>query len=281
MEVRDRAGNVTTVKPEIQVRRVPKPVMDFTVAPEIEGFRHVKKNRQGFHEYLHTGAGIVMVLLPGGAFQMGTDSGGRKDEKPRHSVTLDAFLIGKFELSQAEWERVMPRNPSRFKSDKLPVERVTWDECQVFCSRSEPPLRLPTEAEWEYACRAGSSTLYSTGDGLADSQANFKSVRQNRKKTVPVYAFAPNAFGLHNMHGNVWEWCQDVYSEGFYESSGATERNPECSLGSLKRVFRGGGWGDDVSRCRSAVRGSGKPLLRHVGHGFRPVFRLPIEEPEE
>jgi formylglycine-generating enzyme required for sulfatase activity len=251
-------------------------------------FESLGLNAQGYPEFRHRKTDIVFVRLPGGEFWMGTseDEGEalveefvkelgeseRKQivevisaEQPRHKVTLRPFLIAKHEISQVEWVRVMRDNLSMFAGKTRPVERVSWEECQDFCRKTG--LSLPSEAQWEYACRAGTSTLFAFGEAVSKGQANFDS-----EKTVLTDSFKPNGFGLHHMHGNVSEWCEDVYDREFYGTPEASEVNPACSSRSEFRVVRGGCWRDEARYCGSAARFRLHRLVRYEFVGFRPVF---------
>ena len=175
----------------------------------------------------------------------------------------------------------MAANPSRFKGPELPVENVSWTGAAKYCESVSPRLSLPTEAQWEYACRAGTETLYAFGESIDATQVSHKSessaTGDARSRvgawTLPVGSFPPNGFGLHDLHGNVWEWCDDVYDEEFYRRSEATRKNPRCEKGSSFRVFRGGAWHNKASACRAAVRSGGDPVSYHNGGlGFRPVY---------
>jgi formylglycine-generating enzyme required for sulfatase activity len=208
------------------------------------------------------------VQIPSGKFEMGSNNGDA-DEKPVHQVIITKwFEMGKYEVTQAQWEAVTGNNPSRFKGANLPVENVSWNDVQAFISslnaRSNDGYiyRLPTEAEWEYACRAGT-----TGD-YAGSLYEMAWYEDNSGgKTHPVGTKQPNAWGLYDMHGNVWEWCADW--KGSYESGTATDpRGP--SSGSA-RVSRGGGWFHPAAICRSAFRDSLSPGSRGGHLGFRLV----------
>jgi formylglycine-generating enzyme required for sulfatase activity len=173
---------------------------------------------------------IEMVLVPGGSFLMGSPENEPEryfDEGPQHRVTVQSFYISKYEVTQAQWRAVMGGNPSSFKGDDLPVETVSYWEAQEFCARLSRETgrgyRLPSEAEWEYAARGRTATPFAFGSSLSSEQANFigkfpyggapKKVIRN--KTTPVGSFAPNAFKLHDMHGNVWEWCEDIYHHDY------------------------------------------------------------------
>jgi formylglycine-generating enzyme required for sulfatase activity len=251
-------------------------------ARAIPGFTFVAKNTQGHPEYRHEKTGAIFVRLPGGKFSMGSpesEDGRRDDEGPVHEVTLSAFLIAKHQVTQAQWETVMGKNPSHFKQGgDYPVETVSWEDCQEFCRKTG--LRLPSEAQWEYACRAGTSTPFAFGVTVSPDQVNYdgnlpyggaaKGVY--RAKTTPVGSFKPNAFGLHDMHGNVFEWCEDVYDSDFYWKPEARGPNPVSPTGSVIRVFRGGCWINSAGFCRSAFRYWYDPLDRHTYLGVRPAF---------
>ncbi|MEI7633692.1 MAG: formylglycine-generating enzyme family protein [bacterium] len=226
---------------------------------------------------LGDGVTMDMVWIKPGSFQMGSpdsENGRSPDEGPVHRVELDGFWLGKTEVTQAQYEKIMGTNPSSFKGDgNLPVERVSWNDAVSFCKKlsgkSGRTFTLPTEAQWEYACRAGSSTQFCFGgsdSGLGD-YAWFDG--NSGDKTHPVGTKQANAFGLYDMHGNVWEWCRDWHDDGFYKTSGVTARNPENITEAANRVRRGGGWSNDPQDCRSANRFGGVPELRSVHLGFR------------
>ncbi|NTW63339.1 MAG: formylglycine-generating enzyme family protein [Chlorobiaceae bacterium] len=224
------------------------------------------------------------VLIRGGEFTMGspTYEPERQSNEAQHQVKVSDFYMSKYEVTQAEWESVMSSNPSYFKGKNLPVENVSWYDCQAFIQalnrKTGKTYRLPTEAEWEYACRAGTTTPFNTGGNLTTEQANYDGNNypyhnnpkgQYLKKTVPVDRYAPNAWGLYNMHGNVWEWCSDWY--GDYES-GRVE-NPTGPISGSHRVLRGGSWRTDARNCRSAYRANDDPPdYRNLNVGFRLVF---------
>lgn len=228
---------------------------------------------------------IQMVRVPGGTFQMGspTSEQGRRDpEWPQHQVTVPDFYMSKYEITQAQWKAVMGTDPSYFKGDDLPVEQVSWEEAKEFCrklsKKGGKTYRLPTEAEWEYACRANTTTPFAFGASLSSEQANFNgdypyggaAKGANRGKTVRVGSFKPNGFGLYDMHGNVWEWCEDVWHENYKDapSNGAawlSGGNPGA------RVLRGGSWYDYGNGCRAAFRGWNAPGDRLIYNGFRVV----------
>ena len=212
--------------------------------------------------------GMEFKLIPAGKFTMGEN-----DEA--HEVTLtEPFMMGVHEVTQAQYEQVMKNNPSKFKGADHPVEMVTWKDALEFCRRlSELPAekaagnvyRLPTEAEWEYACRAGTKAAYSFGDD--DSKlGDYAWFRVGSgKETHPVGSKQPNAWGLYDMHGNVYEWCSDWFEE--YPSGEVTDPSGPSS-GSF-RVYRGGSWFNSAEVCRSAYRSRGKPSRLRNDLGFR------------
>jgi formylglycine-generating enzyme required for sulfatase activity len=224
--------------------------------------------------------GIEMVFVKGGTFTMGCTSEQSNcfdNEKTIHQVTLSDFQIGKYEVTQKQWQFIMGSNPCIFKGDNLPVENVSWNDLQEFIQKlnqkTGKTYRLPTEAEWEYACRAGTSTPFYTGNNLTTSQANYDGnypynnnpKGEYRAKTIPVGSFAPNAWGLYDMHGNVWEWCNDWY--GNYSSG--SQSNPQGASSGSSRVLRGGSWDFIARRCRSASRNDYAPGIRSGNIGFR------------
>ena len=214
-----------------------------------------------------------MVYVSGGTFMMGATSeqgsDAYDDEKPTHSVTLSSFYLCKYEVTQALWRAVMGGNPSYFKGDNLPVEQVSWNDCQTFISRlnnlTAKNFRLPTEAEWEYAARGGirSRGYKYSGSNVLSDVAWFDDNSGN--KTHPVGTKSPNELGLYDMSGNVWEWCSDWY--GTYSSSSQT--NPAGPSSGSFRVRRGGGWFSGAWGCRSSSRGSHSPGYRDYYRGFR------------
>ncbi len=248
-------------------------------------FESLGKNEQGLPEYRHKNTGIVFVSLPGGTFSMGspgTETRRMDTEGPAHEVQLNAFLIAKYEVTQEMWEKVMGNNPSRFKGQKRPVDQVSWNDCQEFCTRSG--LSLPTEAQWEYACRAGTQTPFWFGAMITTDQVNhdgsvpYGGGKKGMKRgaTLPVDALKPNGFGLYNMHGNLWEWCVDSFDARFYSKPEALEKDPVCTSGwptsSEIRVIRGGGWGNYAEDCRSARRSDRLQRIPGDHVGFRPVW---------
>ena len=226
--------------------------------------------------------GMKFVYIQAGDFMMGSPSSesNRHSDERQHKVTLtNGFYMGATEVTQGQWKAVMGNNPSKFKGDNLPVEKVSWNDCQEFIrtlNRQEGANKycLPTEAKWEYACRAGTTTPFYTGNCISTDQANYNgnypmpgcSKGRYRKKTMDVASFAPNAWGLYDMHGNVWEWCQDW--KGDYPSGNVTD--PEGPSGGSSRVNRGGSWNYfRAGFCRSAGRRSNAPAVGDSRLGFR------------
>jgi formylglycine-generating enzyme required for sulfatase activity len=220
---------------------------------------------------------LDMLWCKPGTFMMGSpkDEKDREEDETQHKVTLTkGFYLGKHEVTQAQWEKVMGSNPSHFKGATLPVEKVSWDEAIKFCEKLTQTEKeagrlpegwtytLPTEAQWEYACRAGTTTVYFFGDEITPKQANYD---ENVDKTTPVDTYPANAWGFHDMHGNVWEWCLDRY--GKYPDGSASDPVGQ-SVGSL-RVYRGGSWAIYGRNMRSAIRGWYPPDLRYFYLGFR------------
>lgn len=225
--------------------------------------------------------GIVFVEIPAGRFTMGSppDEPQREAQETQHDVTISrAFWIGKFEVTQQQWERVMGRNPSWFAASggDFPVERVSYHDIQRFLARlaARAPgnrFRLPSEGEWEYACRAGSSTPFSSGKTLTREQANIGDVANRAPKregqTARVGSFPPNAWGLHDMHGNVWEWTDDDHCP--YPSESVTDPLARC--GSPLKVIRGGSWYFEQDSARCALRYTHRPVDVGFSLGFRVV----------
>jgi formylglycine-generating enzyme required for sulfatase activity len=212
---------------------------------------------------------IVMLICPPGEFTMGSPASEEQrdnDEVQHRRVIRRAFYLSETEVTQEAWEKLMGGNPSLFKGAANPVEMVSWDDCVRFCETAG--LRLPTEAEWEYACRAGTTGAYA-GDLASMAWFRHNSGSQPR----PVRQRRPNAWGLYDMHGNVWEWVEDAYAP--YPAEGGTEEPARTAEGG-SRVLRGGGWFFDASNCRSANRlpTGGPPGLKTRYFGFR-VARTP------
>ncbi len=250
---------------ELQKAKMPAPVI---VAPPQEYKSSGGKPGESFTDDLN-GVSLEMIFVPGGSFKMGSPKGdGFDKEKPQHDVTVPGFYIGKYPITQAQWEAVIGKNPSHFKGDPaLPVENVSWNDAKKFCEKlarmTGKAYRLPSEAEWEYACRAGTTGKYA---GDLDTMAWYD--QNSSFKTHPVGQKQPNAFGLYDMHGNVWEWCEDVWHDNY---NGAPTDGSAWLIGgdSSYRVLRGGSWYDHGDVCRSAYRNCNRPVVR--SYGFRVV----------
>lgn len=240
-------------------------------------------------------AGVVMLLLPAGTFTMG-DPKAPVDAQPLHEVSVNAFYIDKYEVTQKEYQRLMGDNPSRWKSPDSPVEQVRWSDAVRYCNarsldeKLEPAYnldtwacnfdatgyRLPTEAEWEYAARAGTTTRFFFGDEEA-KMGVFAWTKENaRGRTHPVGQKPPNPWGLCDIYGNVWEWCHDLYGSEYYQA--AEKANPRGPDTGETRVVRGGCWNWRGVNCSSGYRYSENPGYSDVCfgydiYGFRPVRR--------
>ncbi|QTA82444.1 Sulfatase-modifying factor enzyme domain-containing protein [Desulfonema limicola] len=218
--------------------------------------------------------GMEFVYVPGGIFIMGDVFGDGEDrEKPVHEVRLSSFYIGKYQVTQGQWQKVMGNNPSNFKKgDNYPVETVSWDDVQEFIKKlsglnqGKCKFSLPTEAQWEYACRSGGKReKYPGGDNI-DDFAWYDS--NSGGSTHPVGQKKANGLGIHDMSGNVWEWCQDWY--GNYSADAVTD--PAGSQQGSNRVIRGGSWSYGAQNCRSAYRVNYSPSSRGSNLGFRLVL---------
>jgi formylglycine-generating enzyme required for sulfatase activity len=258
-------------------------------------FREIKVNRRGqvvqkrerrvqyFQESLGNRLCLAMIYVPGGQFQMGaseSEKGHFEDEGPQHPVAIQPFFLGKYPVTQAQWQfvaalpqvkRYLDPNPSRFKRSRHPVEGVSWYNAIEFCARlsrhTGRNYRLPEEAEWEYACRAGESAPFHYGATLTPKLANYdasstyagESKGKCRHATTRAGSFPPNAFGLYDLHGNVWEWCADLWFENY-----------ETRIGDpTYRLLRGGSWYNYPGACRSASRLRNVPDYADDNIGFR------------
>jgi formylglycine-generating enzyme required for sulfatase activity len=238
-----------------------------------------------YREDLGNGVNLDMVYIAGGSFLMGAPESENKNydrERPQHQVTVPEFWMGKYQVTQAQWKAVMGKNPARFKGANRPVECVSWDNCQKFCRKlsalTGKQYQLPSEAEWEYACRARTTTPFSCGETLTTELANYDSnyiyadegKGKYRRETVEVGSFPPNPWGLYDMHGNVWEWCKDSWHDDY--NGAPTDGSAWTDNHSQIYVLRGGSWCNSPGRCRSDFR---SPCSRDNGSlntGLRLVF---------
>jgi len=218
------------------------------------------------------GVKLELVKVAAGSFNMGSND--YSDEQPIHRVNLREFLIGKYPVTQAQYQAIMGTNPSNFKGSQNPVEEVSWHDAVKFCEelsrRNGQKVKLPTEAQWEYACRAGSTGKYCFGDDVS-KLGNYAWYNENSgSKTHPVGGKLANSWGLHDMHGNVWEWCEDVWHENY---NGAPSDGSAWLTGGEqnRRALRGGSWFNDGFVCRSANRVSNNAVVRNSDNGFRVV----------
>jgi formylglycine-generating enzyme required for sulfatase activity len=256
-----------SVKEPYPIVRAPAQPREPVAAPKVELSKTLTFD-------LGNGVNLEMVLITAGTFIMGSpdSEAGRRSDETQHRVTISKpFYLGKYQVTQAQWQQVMGNNPSHFKGDKLlPIENVSWDDTKAFCRKlkeiTQLPFGIPTEAQWEYACRTGTTTPFHFGSELNGSQANcngnnpyhktegwlwiIKIKGPNLEKTTPVGKYPANAWGLYDMHGNVFEWCSDWYGE--YPSGSVTD--PSGPATGSNRVIRGGSWNDDAVYCRSANR---------------------------
>jgi formylglycine-generating enzyme required for sulfatase activity len=216
-------------------------------------------------EIAHEKTGIELVFIPSGEFLMGSPASetGRNENETQHKERISKpFYMGTYEVTQGEWQKVIGNNPSTFKgSDRLPVEQVSWNGCQAFCQRAGSGLRLPTEAEWEYACRAGTQTRYLSGDTDSSLGDCAWYTVNSGNQTHPVGQKRPNAWGLYDMQGNVLEWCADYW---YRENPGV----------GTARVRRGSCWGGGPRDCRSGSSDRASPDHTDYNNGFRVALDL-------
>ena len=292
-------------KPKTFTRRKKAAIAVLAVCLLAVGIWYCAAGRAGRHKVdmtLDLGNGVKMprVLIPAGKFTMGSPASEpdrAPDEGPEHQVAItEPFYMGIYPVTQEQYQQVMGANPSSLKGANNPVVNVSWGDAMEFCKKLSQKtgkrVRLPTEAQWEYACRAGTTTAYNTGNTLKPGQADcyfpastagpgywekfkawvrsfFPAGKQSQGGPKPVGSFSPNAFGLHDMHGNVWQWCADWYGEDYYANSPAI--NPTGPRDGTFRVLRGGGWISNPQFCRSAFRICIVPGYRDFGVGFRVV----------
>jgi eukaryotic-like serine/threonine-protein kinase len=248
-----------------------------------------QKRARYFTEDLGNGLLLEMVEIPAGEFLMGspTREAERSDEEgPQHRVSVRRFFMGRFTVTQAQWQKIMGNNPANFKGNDRPVEQVSWGDAQGFCRKLSQQkgrgYRLPSEAEWEYACRAGTATPFHFGPTITPELVNYYGEypydsavkKKNRLETTPVGIFPANGFGLHDMNGNIWEWCEDVWHQNY---QGAPTDGSAWVTGGVasSRLVRGGSWRHLPLYCRSAYRGSHDPEESSNYLGFRVVCEAP------
>ncbi len=232
------------------------------------------KGMRSYTEVIALNVRMEMHAIPGGEFLMGSpEKLGYADEYPQHRATLSPFYIGKYPITQAQWRAVMRTNSSHFNGPNHPVDSITWDEAFEFCRRlsyaTNRTYRLPTEAEWEFACRAGMQTQFNYGDEEEFIVQYAWCLTNSGNHTHPVGEKKPNGWGLYDMHGNVWEWCQDWYAADYYQHSPSV--NPSGPAKGASRVLRGGSWYSLPNYCRNAGRSNHQPDLRDPLVGFRVV----------
>jgi len=276
-----------------------------TVNVKGEEISRESKQAKYYRENLGNGVELEMISIPGGTFLMGTDDEEIERlekkfnvdyfnrERPQHQVTVPALSMGKFPVTQQEWQQVaaLPKikidlnpNPAYFKGETLPVELISWSEAVEFCERlskkTGKTYRLPSEAEWEYACRAETTTPFHFGATITGELANYDATNifaQEAKgiyrgKTTSVGSFPANAFGLYDVHGNVWEWCADTWHENYgVAPTDATPWITKNAQNSSYRVLRGGSWVNLPRNCRSATRYGNVAGTRDGNNGFRVV----------
>jgi formylglycine-generating enzyme required for sulfatase activity len=250
-----------------------EPLADFLASEPLADFADLK-DLQLFNSFtldLSNGVQLEMIAIPGGSFCMGPRDGeGYYDNaRPRHQVTIAPFWMSKYPITQAQYQAVMGKNPSYFKGDRRPVERVSWHDAIAFCEKlrrmGDRSFRLPSEAEWEYACRAGTGSPFYFGDTISREQVNHE---QHYKQTTDVGKFPSNTFGLHDMHGNVWEWCADHWHKD-YQGAPIDGSAWKTSNDSDSRLLRGGSWSSIPDVCRSAARNRNSPVNANSSIGFR------------
>ncbi|MFN7203918.1 MAG: SUMF1/EgtB/PvdO family nonheme iron enzyme, partial [Aphanizomenon sp.] len=239
-----------------------------------------------FKEDLGNNITLDMVQIPGGSFMMGSlesEKGRTQDESPQHQVNVPGFSMGKFVVTQEQYQQIMGKNPSYFtqKGAKRPVEEVSWNNAVEFCQKLSQKTgreyRLPSEAEWEYACRAGTTTPFHFGETITTELANYKGTSiyasepkgKHLQRTTDLGSFPPNAFGLYDMHGNVWEWCQDDWHNNY--SNAPKDGSGWTSQSGNTKALRGGSWGNIPVYCRSAYRTYNALAYHYFNIGFRVV----------
>ena len=256
----------------------------------------------GTSDVITTQSGLEMIAIAGGWFEMGS-SKSSADESPVHKVWISPFWMDRYEVVQEQFKKFQFPDPSHFKNPMNPLDQINWTDAVMYCNErslaedlkpcyneetwdcnfAATGYRLPTEAEWEYACRAGTSSQYSFGDATQKLNAHAWFADNSSKTTQPVGRKQPNPWGLYDMHGNVSEWCNDFYAEDYYKQS--PERDPKGPPNGRERVLRGGAWNSSADSCRSTYRASDPSIndtcLASDAIGFRCVRSAPANIPSE
>ncbi|MGK7940884.1 MAG: SUMF1/EgtB/PvdO family nonheme iron enzyme [Crocosphaera sp.] len=282
------------ITPPVQTLTFERPIIDETGTI----VKRIKGEVKGFQEDLGEGVTLDMIYIPEGTFLMGsspTESGSQICEYPQHSVTLEGFFLGKYPITQKQWEivaqypkvkRELVIDPSSFKGSDRPVECISWEDAVEFCDRlsqhSQRSYQLPSEAQWEYGCRGGTTTPFCFGPTLTGELANYMAKRlyagegvgMYRQETTSVTAFYPNGFGLCDLHGNVWEWCADAWYPSYEDASTSGEPR-SSSQNETRRVLKGGSWDEDAYHCRCASRYAYHPQGVGLSQiGFRVMCKV-------
>lgn len=269
-----------------------------TITTNLNGSIKEKKEGQAkvfvenlFVENLLIDVPLEMVEIPGGSFMMGTptsQAGYYGDNAPQHQVNIKSFYIGKYEVTQGQWQAIMGTKPDFYGqnlADNFPIAEVSWKDAVEFCKKlsekTGKEYRLPTEAEWEYACRAGKTTSFAYGENITPELANYDGrapygaapIGEYRGRLTAVGSFPPNNFGLYDMHGNAWEWCLDVYHSNY--KGAPKDGSAWLEGGSNERVLRGGSWLSSAFNCRPEKRFRNAPDGISVDVGFRVVTQTP------
>jgi formylglycine-generating enzyme required for sulfatase activity len=264
-----------------------------TLRPNHLSLHRYKRTNKSYTEDLGNGVKLTLMLIPAGEFSMGApaeepESG--DDERPQRLVKVPQFLMGRYAVTQAQWRVVagyggsaqeLNPDPSNFQGDNRPVEQVSWDDAQEFCRRLSAKTgknyRLPSEAQWEYACRAGMTTAFHFGETITPELANYRGTEtyndspkgEYRRETTDVGSFPANDWGLHDMHGNVWEWCEDDYHPNYEGAPDNGRAWVESDRTETPRLLRGGSWLNGPRNCRSADRDVNPRDSRSIFIGFR------------
>ena len=252
-----------------------------------------RRTNKSYTEDLGDGVKLTLMLIPADEFLMGApedEPGSQGNERPQHLVEVPQFLMGRYPITQAQWrvvggypqiERKLNPDPSVFKGDHRPVENVSWEDAQEFCERllaqTGKNYRLPSEAQWEYGCRAGTKTPFHYGEMSTTELANYDGTRtynngpkgEYRQQTTEVGMFPANEWGLYDMHGNVWEWCEDDWHSDYEGAPSDGSAWTESDRESARRLLRGGSWLSYPVNCGSACRNDGSRVDRSGNFGFR------------